>query len=85
MIMVEIRSVEMKHKTIRELGGEIWAEIFSEMQARPNDRRFKIEDISTHTVDALMDLIMGVLARHEGSVITNDKDLPVEPIPMKNE
>ena len=32
-------------------------------------------------VNATIDLVMGVLARHNGEAIKNDDDLPVAPLP----
>ena len=67
----------MKEVTIRELGGEIWAELFS----RTRGGQDKLSSFNPETVDLLIDLIMGVVARHEGESIKNDADLPVVPIP----
>ncbi len=58
--------------TIRELGGEIWAEL---------SLRVPETQLSWRAKDAIVDVIMGVLARHEGARILNDRDLPVEVLP----
>ena len=58
-------------RTIRELGGEFWAEI---------TRRIPEEDVDWKTKGRLVDILMGVLARHTGKVIENDEGLPVEPL-----
>ncbi len=61
----------MKTRTIREFGGEIWAEL---------DR---VKGISVHDMHQTIDIIMGVLARYENTTIVNDEDLPVAPLPKK--
>lgn len=65
----EVRRV----RTIRELGGEIHAELT------------KIPEAELHwqVKNAVLDLVMGVLARHSGSVLENDRDLPVTPLPVR--
>ena len=60
----------MRTKTVRELGGEIWAELSS---------RIPEETITWSIKNDLIDLIMGVLARHDGITIENDPDDPVTP------
>ena len=59
------------HRTIRELGGELWAELSPQPE----------EKVPRRARAAIVDILMGVLARHAGSVIENDRDLPVEPLP----
>jgi hypothetical protein len=61
---------ERQSRTVRELGGEVWAEIVN---------RFG-DDIEWRLQGRLVDLVMGVLARHLGRVIENDQDLPVSPL-----
>ena len=58
--------------TVRELGGEIWSEIFYLFEDRVLDWKAKQE---------LVDVIMGVLARHAGNTLLNDSDMPVTPRP----
>lgn len=60
-----------KVKTVRELGGEIYSEL---------DQRIADEKVSWQTKTEIVDLIMGVLARHAGSRIENDEGLPVAPL-----
>jgi hypothetical protein len=57
-------------RTIRELGGEIWAEL--KMRGGEEQRKFASE---------VSDMIMAVLARYDRHVIMNDEDFPVEPLP----
>jgi hypothetical protein len=64
-------SSERTHVTVRELGGEIWAELSS----LPDG------ELPWQTADRIVDLVMGVIARHVGAAIRNDADLPVEPLP----
>lgn len=33
--------------------------------------------------NTLIEIAMGVLARHEGTVIENDPELPVDPLPRR--
>ena len=63
--------------TIRELGGEIWSEVFTR---RTHDCP-KLKNLSQEAEDAIMDLVIGVLARYKGAVIEDDEDLPVTPLP----
>ncbi len=72
----------MKQKSVRELGGEIWAEIGMEQRAIPDSR---IAGIDWETVGELSDFIMSVLARHAGAVIVNDEDRPVTPRPYRHD
>jgi len=62
----------MATKTIRELGGEIWSEL----------QHF--EGLDWKLGNRITDVVMGVLARHDGSLMVNDKDLPVTPLPPRN-
>lgn len=60
-------------RTVRELGGEIWAEL---------SRRIPDDELGWQTKNQIVDLIMGVLARHIDCTIQNDTDLPVAPLPV---
>jgi len=62
-------------RTVRELGGEIWAELA---------RRIPDDELDWQTKNKIVDLIMGVLARHTSSTIQNDEDLPVPPLPIES-
>jgi len=69
----------MLEKTIRELAGEIWAEI--EQESRDAALQWSpIVSINSDAVNRIMDIVMGVLARHDNSTLVNDKDMPVEPL-----
>jgi len=70
-------ATSIKKKTVRELGGEVWAEI-TQRQNGTDDSL--ISDIDFRVTQELSDLVMGVLARHAGSTIINDEDLPVTPL-----
>jgi hypothetical protein len=63
----------MKEKTVRELVGEVWAEITQE--SLKGACNIQVEDLNI-----VVDICLGVLARHTGCVIKNDKDLPVAPL-----
>jgi hypothetical protein len=67
----------MSDVTIRELGGEIWAELFALRRVHKG----KFNELNVEISNSLIDLVMGVLARHEGEYIRNDADLPVIPLP----
>lgn len=66
---------EPEVKTVRELSGEIWSEV---------RERFSEEEIGWRVQDRLADVVMGILARHAGKVIENDRDLPVVPLAALN-
>jgi hypothetical protein len=69
----------MKEKTVRELGGEIWAEVG--MHALRGNRKLARIDKDFEGFQAALDVMMGVIARHVGKVIKNDIDLPVKALP----
>lgn len=74
----------MKQKTIRELGGEIWAEIDMEKRLLSQSA---LNCIPFEAENTLIELIMGVLARYAGSELVNDEDFPVFPrkkVPQPN-
>jgi hypothetical protein len=58
--------------SVRELGGEIWAELAS----------FPDKELHWQTKNSIVDIIMGVMARHVGATLKNDPDLPVTPLPI---
>jgi hypothetical protein len=58
-------------RTVRELGGAIWAELSTRI---PND------ELDWRMTERMMDIVLGVLARHLGKVIADDSDLPVRPL-----
>ena len=67
-------------RTIRELGGEIWAEI----QICVRDPQHPLAQMDWRHLAPITDIVMGVLARHNGTAIVNDEDLPVAPLPQKS-
>ena len=68
-------------KTVRELGGEIWAEVTQLQNSEDNSTLLK--DVDFKVTQELCDLVMGVLARHANTMIVNDEDLPVVPLVKK--
>jgi hypothetical protein len=42
---------------------------------------FAEDDPDWKTREAALDIVMGVLARHVGTLLVNDSDLPVAPLP----
>jgi hypothetical protein len=71
----------MEQKTVRELCGEIWAEIT--MIQNSEDTNNPIVNTDFNATNEIIELAMGVLARHIGTVIINDEDFPVEPLTKK--
>jgi len=63
----------MSEKTVRELAGEIWAEINSAHWRRG-------DEIDVEVLNAFIEVASGVLARHDGATILNDPDFPVAPL-----
>lgn len=58
-------------RTVREIGGEVWSELQNSELA---------DKIEWDARNAIVDLVMGVLARHAGKRLENDEDLPVAPL-----
>lgn len=58
-------------RTVRELGGEIWSEL---------EKADVAQQVDWQVRNAIIDLVMGVLARHAGKRLENDADLPVVPL-----
>src|SRR5688572_6738763 len=56
-------------RTIRELGGEVWAELY----------QIPIWEISVQMENDIVEMMMAVLARYSGYIIENDDDFPVMP------
>ena len=61
---------ERPHVTVRELGGEVWSELWPLPDA----------ELHWQTKNRVVDLVMGV-----GAAIRNDADLPVEPLPARRD
>lgn len=66
----------MKQRTVRELAGEIWSECNTFILKNRGD----VEDDG---LKDFIDITLGVLARHEGKIIINDRDLPVAPLEVR--
>ena len=62
------------HKTIREITGEIWAELLWETNFGDS---LALKGMSHLAAEKTVDVIMGVLARYHTLVITNDEHMPV--------
>jgi hypothetical protein len=71
-------STEKKQITVRELAGEIWAEINGAHWGRA-------QQLDPAELNQFIDTTLGVLARHDGHIIVNDTDLPVQPLPKPDE
>jgi hypothetical protein len=65
-------SSNQTHVTVRELGGEIWAELSLVPDA----------ELPWKDKNRVVDVVMGVVARRVGMAIRNDPDLPVSPLPV---
>lgn len=63
----------LQDKTVRELSGEVWAELFPMPES----------EIQWELKTAVADLLMDVLAQHVGATIVNDAEWPVAPLPKK--
>ena len=70
----------MTSKTVRELGGEIWAELSYEMENKRSQGDTTFAGYDFKALNPTVDIIMSVLARYIGQVIVNDEDFPVEPL-----
>lgn len=57
--------------SVREIGGEVWAEALA---------RLDQEGSAWVMSNQVVDLVMGVLARHVGKTLRNDEDRPVAPL-----
>ena len=57
----------MSEKTVRELSGEIWAEVNKAYWKRG-------DEVDVDLLNEFVDISLGVLARHVGSTIQNDSD-----------
>jgi hypothetical protein len=68
-------SSDRPSRTVRELSGEVWSELF----------KFPEERLSWQVRNEVADVILGVLARYDGWVIENDRDLPVTPLPRQKQ
>ena len=71
----------MKEINIRELGGEIWAEI---MHIKWHNKNSPISNLSDEAIGPLVDLVVRILARYECNVIMNDEGMPVDPLEKQN-
>lgn len=66
-----LSKVNPQRRTVRELCGEVFAELRT---------RFPEEKVHWQVKSEIVDMVMGVLARHAGTRIEMDEDLPVEPL-----
>ena len=66
----------MKNRTVRELGGEVWAEITARMLHGDG----KLKDLPVEALHEIIDLMTAVLARYKGTIIEDDAELPVVPL-----
>lgn len=68
--------MQIPKRTIRELGGEIWAEVRSRIGQNKDGEVAEVQAVSQ-----FVDIAMGVLARYENHQIVNDQDFPVARLP----
>lgn len=71
----------VKQRTVRELSGEIWAEINHMILDGVEPFTAFEEDEQGKLLTACIELISGVLARYDSFSIVNDEYFPVEPLP----
>jgi hypothetical protein len=69
----------MSTGTVRELGGEIWAEIGH----RHGDPGSALGRMDVDQVQEIVDVVMGVLARYADVTIAADATMPVTPLPRR--
>lgn len=68
-------SIMTQRKTIREITGEVWAEI--------NHAHWqKGFEFDMDNQKFFLKITQGVLARYEKLEITNDEDFPIQPLPV---
>lgn len=72
----------MDQQTIRELGAEIAWEIDAAVERAESNGDQTFDRFDWVARIRAVDLVMAVLARHSGSTILNDVDIPVEPLPL---
>jgi len=60
--------------TVRELAGEIWWEWMQDIWRSGRD-------VHIDEINLVMDIVLGVTARHIGCVIEDDQEMPVTPSP----
>lgn len=70
----------MKERTIRELSGEIWAEIHTAIDLKRDRGDHALAPLDTKAVDAVVDIVTAVLARNAGKTIIRDQDQPGSPL-----
>ena len=70
-------------RTVRELAGEIWAELVLERRRRSASDNSALGSLGVDVEGVIIDLVLGVLARYDGFEIKNDSDLPVVPLPRE--
>ena len=61
-------------RSVRELSGEFWAEVVGRILR-------KELELEVETLNEIVDILTGVLARHIGERIVNDDDIPAVPLP----
>lgn len=71
----------MKEKTVRELSGEIWAEMNHDIRMKEAAGDPLYAGMKMEAFHRLIDIAMGVLARYDNAIIRNDHDIPVAPWP----
>ena len=69
----------MSTKTIRELGGEIWAELNSARESPAST----LGALNWKQTIAISEFVMSVLARHVGVRLIQDEGLEVSPLPTE--
>ncbi len=70
--------IERPKITVRELSGEIWAEVTHQQLNMETDR---FDALDHEAWMAVVDVMTGVIARHVGKTIAVDEDYPAEALP----
>ena len=64
----------MKERTVLELGGEVWAELHSAIDARRDRGDHVLSTLDGSAVEAVVDLVTVVLSRNAGKTIALGDD-----------
>jgi hypothetical protein len=67
-------------RTVRELGGEIWAE----MRICLCDPQHLWAQMDWRHISPVTDIVMSVPARRNGTAIVNDESFPFTPLPQQS-
>jgi hypothetical protein len=70
----------MKERTIRDLSGEIWAELHTSIDSHRDRGDHPLAALDTKGVDTIVDIVTTILTRNVGKTIVRDQDQPGLPL-----